>query len=115
MPFTLPVDREAPDSTQTVSIEGVAYTLRFRWNNRSGSWFFYLSPQGEDPLFKTRLVVGQDILEPYRGIPGVPLGGIFIVDTEKDYGRPGRNDLGISKRFQVVYIEESIMENYRSS
>ena len=102
---------DTADNLQTVSIEGVAYSIRFRWNNRSESWFMYLGPKGATPVIKTRIVNGYDLLKPYRGLDGVPDGALFLVDSEQYYGRAGRFNMGIGERFQLIYIDSDIISS----
>ena len=109
MPLIVPIGDTA-DNIQTVSVEGVAYNFRFRWNNRSESWFMYLGPKGSTPVIKTRLTTGGDLLEPYRGLEGIPPGSLYMLDLREEYGRPGRDNLGISQRFQLLYMDKNIMD-----
>lgn len=94
------------DSVLRVNLEGRAYDIRYRWNNLSECWYIYLGFSGEEPIFKTKLLVGFNILTPYRAIPGVPKGALYLVDNLKEYGRPSKNDIGIDKRFKIVYISK---------
>ncbi len=38
---------------------------------------------------------------------GVPPGELYLFDTVKSYGRPGRDDMGIDNRFKLIYFESS--------
>lgn len=102
MPISLPGTNRA-DTIYTVTLEGQGYDIRLRWNNRSDSWFIYLGFLGTTPAFKSRMTTNTDILEPYQGRLGVPPGRLFVVDTEKSFGRPSKNNLGINKRFELLY------------
>lgn len=105
MALSIPFGNTA-DSVLRVNLEGRAYDIRYRWNNLSECWYIYLGFSGEEPIFKTKLLVGFNILAPYRAIPGVPKGALYLVDTLKEYGRPSKNDIGIDKRFKIVYISK---------
>jgi len=94
------------DIRYRVNLDGVAYDIRTRWNNRSESWYLYLGLTDQDPIFKTRMVVGWDILDNYRGIPDCPQGQLYVVDVEKVYGRPTFEDLGLDTRFRLMYLSE---------
>lgn len=104
MPIALP-GSFAPDTKYTINLEGQGYDIRLRWNNRSESWFLYLGLTGADPVFKTRLTTISDILRPYRGRSGLPPGKLYLLDRKKVYGRPTREDFGIERRFQLVYVK----------
>lgn len=103
MPIALP-GPSGPDSKYTTTLEGQAYEIRLRWNNRSDSWFGYLGLSGVEPTMKTRLTVGRDLLTSYRGIPDVPPGRLYVVDKEKGFGRPSYDDFGLDKRFELIYV-----------
>jgi hypothetical protein len=111
MPISLPGPRSA-DSKYTTSLEGQGYDIRIRWNNRSESWFLYIGLKGQTPLLKTRIVTNQNLLATYRGIENLPPGNLYLLDYEKSYGRPSRDDFGLNKRFRLIYVrsfEEDIL------
>jgi len=95
------------DMKMTVNLEGQAYDIRYRWNGRSESWFLYIGMSGNTPVLKTRMVVGADLLFAYRGVPDLPPGRLFLTDVEKDYGRAGLEDVGLNKRFMLVYVRST--------
>ena len=103
MPLNIPFGNTA-DSVLRVNLEGQAYDIRYRWNNLSECWYMYLGFSGEEPIFKTKLLAGFNLLAPYRAIRGVPKGALYVIDTLKEYGRPGRDNIGIDERFKIVYI-----------
>jgi hypothetical protein len=45
------------------------------------------------------------LLEKYRAYDACPKGLLFIVDSEKDWGRPQRNAFS-SGRFKLYYIDQ---------
>ena len=102
MPSYLP-GGETPDFKYRISLDGAAYDIRTRWNSRSESWFLYIGPTGRDPVLKTRLTTVTEILSRYS-YEGLPPGRLFLVDTEKSFGRPGRDDFGPNKRFRLFYV-----------
>lgn len=91
------------DVRYRVNLDGVAYDIRTRWNNRSESWFMYFGLADQIPLFKTRIVGGRDLLKSYHGVDGVPSGVLYMVDTQKGTGRPTFDEFGIDTRFRVMY------------
>lgn len=91
------------DTRRRVNIDGVAYDVRTRWNNRSESWFLYLGLADQDPLFKTRVTNGSDLLNPYSGIEGCPQGLLYVLDIEKDFGRVTFDEFGVDTRFRLLY------------
>lgn len=102
MPVLVPFGRTV-DSVLSVNLEGDSYDLRYRWNNLSNCWYIYLGFSGEEPLLKTKLLVGFDILAPFKAKEGVPNGTLYLIDTLKQYGRPSKDNIGVDKRFKIVY------------
>lgn len=100
------------DSRRRINLDGVAYDIRTRWNNRSNSWFLYVGLSDQQPLFKSRVVNGLDLLKSYKGIEGCPQGYLLLVDIEKDTGRPTFEELGIDSRFRLLYTStlEELLE-----
>lgn len=103
MPIALPGPTTADDQ-YTTSLEGQGYDIRLRWNARSESWFLYIGFTGQTPALKTRLTTNRDLLTVYRSNEGVPPGKLYLIDYEKLYGRVSRDNLGVNKRFKLVYI-----------
>lgn len=95
---------DTADFKYRIDLEGVGYDIRTRWNGRSESWFLYIGLTGQNPSIKTRITTLSDLLAPYRGTEGVPEGSLRLIDNEKGFGRPSRDDFGINKRFRLIYI-----------
>nr|DAY73803.1 MAG TPA: hypothetical protein [Caudoviricetes sp.] len=96
---------EYPDQTYTVTLDGVDYDIRLRWNTRDESWQMQLGLSGEDPSVTFKVTNGLDLLLPYKYLEAVPDGELYMVDTVKINGRPNYDDTGIEKRFVIVYID----------
>lgn len=105
MPSLIPFGSTV-DSVITVNLEGRAYDLRYRWNNFSNCWYIYLGFAGEQPILKTKLLVGFDLLAPFKAKKGVPKGAMYLVDSIKQYGRPEEDDVGIDERFKILYLSK---------
>lgn len=101
--FSLPVSTSA-DNTQTIVLEGVAYEVRLQWNTRDESWNVFWGISGEGWKFKFKIVNGLDLLKPYKAYEECPNGWLTVVDNERLNGRVGRSNLGIDKRFELIYI-----------
>ena len=95
------------DIRYRVNLDGTAYDIRTRWNNRSESWFMYFGLADQVPLFKTRVVAGINLLSSYYGIEGVPSGLLFLVDVQKGTGRATFDQFGIDTRFRVMYATDT--------
>lgn len=96
---------EYPDQTYTVTLDGVDYDIRLRWNTRDESWQMLLGLSGDDPSITFKVTNGLDLLLPYKHLDTVPDGQLYLVDTVKMNGRPGYTNTGLEKRFALVYID----------
>lgn len=96
---------EYPDQTYTVTLDGVDYDIRLRWNSRDESWQMLLGLSGDEPSITFKVTNGLDLLLPYKYMEAVPDGELYLVDTVKINGRPNYDDTGIDKRFVLVYID----------
>ena len=96
---------EYPDQTYTVTLDGVDYDIRLRWNTRDESWQMLLGLSGDEPSITFKVTNGLDLLLPYKYMEAVPNGELYLVDTVKINGRPNYDDTGIDKRFVLVYID----------
>lgn len=96
---------EYPDQTYTVTLDGVDYDIRLRWNTRDQSWQMLLGLSGDEPSITFKVTNGLDLLLPYKYMEAVPDGELYLVDTVKINGRPNYDDTGIDKRFVLVYID----------
>jgi hypothetical protein len=101
--FSLPTVDSA-DNTQTIVLEKVAYDVRMQWSTRDEAWNVFWGISGEGVKFKFKIVNGLDLLKPYRAYDECPKGNLFILDNERTYGRVGRSNLGIGKRFSLMYL-----------
>jgi hypothetical protein len=111
MASIVPIVREADGPSffdlQAV-LDGVTYTLEFRWNVRMGAWFMnVLDAEGVNPtMLGVRLVVDYALgwQRPDRAPPGV----FIAIDTGAAEGEgqdPGFDDLG--NRVQLWYVPEA--------
>lgn len=96
---------EYPDQTYTVTLDGVDYDIRLRWNTRDESWQCQLGLSGDNPTITFKITNGLDLLLPYKHLETVPDGQLYLVDTVKMNGRPGFTTTGLDKRFALVYID----------
>lgn len=110
MPFLLPMTDE-PDQTQRIQLGDTVYNFRLRWNPLEGAWYCYIGGVGSDPVVQFKLQNGLDLLSVWRSYENVPGGGLFVLDSEQSWGRPGRDDFGPGKRFGLIYFnpEENIL------
>jgi hypothetical protein len=103
--FSLPVSDYA-DNTQTIVLDGVSYSMRLQWNTRDESWQCFLGATGREFKCKFKVVVGFDLLKPFKAYDETPNGKLFVWDNERYFGRVGRDNFGIDKRFEFFYETE---------
>jgi hypothetical protein len=111
MAFVIPVVRNADDAAHfdlQAQLDGVTYTLEFRWNVRLGAWFMnVLDAEGESPcLVGVRLVADWPLAQ--NIVDRSPPGYFLALDTGAAEGSgedPGFDDLG--SRVQLWYIPEA--------
>lgn len=116
MSLRIPTSTTFPLYSQTTTLDGVDYVLRFLWNQREGSWFFSLLDADEDPIVEgLKVVVNLPLLRlvtDERKPPGV----LLAVDTtapevDRAAGEkvlaldPGLEDLG--ERVLLLYFSEA--------
>lgn len=108
MSVLIPIVRETDDTAHfdlQATLDGVTYTLEFRWNVRLGAWFMHvLDADGVTPYqLGVRLVVDWPL---GKYISGRRPTGVFIaLDTGSPIGHgedPGFDDLG--SRVQLHYV-----------
>lgn len=93
------------DQVGTVTLDGVDYDIRFRWNTRDESWQVIFAPSGGNPVATFKATNGIDLLRPYKYLEDVPDGELYIIDSVKINGRPDFGNTGTDKRFTFAYID----------
>ncbi len=96
----IPIERTTEDASffdLQVQLDGVTYTLEFRWNVRCESWFMAIWDADHSFCYQAGLrLVSNWPLELHAADP-VPNGNFFIIDTANDASMaedPGFDDLG---------------------
>jgi hypothetical protein len=106
MPITvdIPLSQGAPlpyFDMQTL-LDGVTYTLQFRWNVRCSAWFLdVLDEAGQTVVMAGLKLVADWPLAAYRTGARLP-GALVFVDTSGNGQDPGLTDLGI--RVLMLYF-----------
>lgn len=91
MATQLKLSPDRPDDTQTVSLGGTVYQLRFFYRQRLGAWFMDLRKQDG-----TALALGRRLSPGWGPIAGIvrddmPAGQLFVTRVPEPYER---DDLG---------------------
>lgn len=99
----VPVTRGESVFSQVVSLDGVDYIIRFRWNARTSRWFVRLEDTDGTVLLGDRKLVGghHPMLAHYGG-GELPCGELWSVTTSGEDA--GLFDLGDDA--DLVYVSE---------
>jgi hypothetical protein len=87
------------------TLDGVTYTLSFRWNVRAQAWYLDIWDELGTTLYEAgvRLVANYPLCAYFSGRQ--PAGNLVAVDTSGQGIDPGLNDLGgPSARVQLYYL-----------
>ncbi len=93
-----------PFFSAKVTLDGVAFDVRLRWNERAAAWFFSLY-DGEEQVLAPgrRLVLDFPLLARFvRGRSRLPAGQFVAVDTSGSGQEAGLAELG--NRVLLLYI-----------
>lgn len=115
MSVTVPcIPSGQPSWSQLTALDGVTYTLAFRWNQRDGRWLLDLA-DGEGSPIRSGMMLGTNTV-PLRGCVDArrPAGELVIVDTTgANDVDPGFDDLGA--RFVLLYFSATEVAAARAS
>ena len=105
----IPIRQESAYFRQVTELDGVAYSLSFRWNERAAQWVLDFG-DGEGAIVKAgvRCVLGVPLLFQYQGQPGIPPGYLLFVDTTGAGVDAGFADLG--RRVVLFYASRADFE-----
>lgn len=103
--FAVPIPNVAQSFRQTVTLDGTAFILQFRWNWRAGSWFLDLYDAAGGLLVAgRRVIVGPPLWLGLHYRPELPLGELVAFDSSGQDQDPGLEDLG--RRVQLFYLDK---------
>lgn len=79
-PYQVPLQPEAQQFT--VSLAGVTYTLKLKWNTQNGTWVMDIMDSNQNPIISgVPLITGADLLEQFAYLG---IGGSLIVQSTND-------------------------------
>lgn len=100
MSLTIPLPKETTASTTVphfdfqVQLDGVTYTLEFRWNTRQSGWFMSIQEEDETPIMSgIRVVVDLPLGKRSRD-ERMPSGALIALDTQDQHKDPDYDELG---------------------
>ncbi len=115
MSLLIPLRPDLDAYEETVTLDGVAFDLLFRWNNRDECWYLSIfdptvtaSEDGSRTpiLGSLPILTGWVLLAQYR-MQERPQGDLFVFDSSGQGLDPGRRDLG-SRVLLIYYTADEI-------
>ena len=113
MPVVLPTPITA-NETQRVSLNNILYDITYRYNTRDERWRIDLAVQGETfvtgiKVMENQLLLGQFLLSEYIQ------GELFCVRNEDDDNPVGRDNFGLGKAYELLYLTPDEVNNLEGS
>lgn len=105
-PFSVPTSPDVANYTQRTTLDGVAYLLTFRLNQRENTWRFDLALADETPIASgVKVVCGVPLLERFVSLQ-VPPGVLMAFASSSDESPPGFGELGEGRRVELLYFDK---------
>ena len=99
----LPVRSDVKSYEFTIELDGFVFTLRFKFNDRSGQWGMSIADaQNNDILSGIVLLTNIDLVNDVVK-EELPLGRFFLIDESGEDKNPGPDDLG--NDVKLIYVE----------
>lgn len=107
----VPTQANTPRFSERVSLDGVTFVLRFRFNTRLSSWFLDVLDENDAPIvYARRIVIDWPLLRQTRYRDDGPDGEMIAYDTTQRDVRPLLDDLGV--RVLLGYLDaESVAQS----
>jgi len=87
-----------------VRLDGKEYQLKFRYNQRTATWFLGLFDEEGDPIAESiRLVANWPLLRYLKHDERCPPGELIAQDLTTDGSPPAFDEFGIGKRVELTY------------
>ncbi len=89
----------------TTTLNGSSYNLTFRWNEVRNRWKLDIYDSSFNPvLLGITLIEGQNLTGYYSYASKVMDGFLFIAKLTNSDEPVGRNNIGINKTYELVYV-----------
>lgn len=104
--YTVPLRTDLPWYYFKITLSGVIYTLRFRYNTRSQRWIMDLADsQDNDIVCSIPILIGVNLLENFASFTGIPNGLFFVLDQTGKNTQPTRLSFGTTHT--LYYLDET--------
>ena len=104
MIYLVPTTGKTSNYTQTVSLDGSDFILRFLWNERANHWFLTLRDAEGNDLVTGVKVVADVPFAVHDLTSGMPAGQLWTLDTTGRGLDPALRELG--DRVVLMYCDE---------
>lgn len=99
----IPVRSDIPAYQFQVTLDGVVFTLKFRFNTRIDRWIMDVKDVDENSLVDgVPLLYGLPVLDRFVG-DDLPLGSFVVIDETGEERNPTRDSFG--EDFKLLYQE----------
>jgi hypothetical protein len=104
----MPLKIRVPDSalhSQTINISSNTYTIKYKYNTSDLSWYISLyTVDDEIILGDTKVMPNQNLTGRFPYYQVFTGGNIWCLRTKNDFTPINRNNLGIGKLYELVYL-----------
>jgi hypothetical protein len=101
----IPVRDDLPSYNFQITLEGIVFTLHFRFNVRDDRWYMDVNDVDDEPIVTgVKLLYGLPLLDRYKN-ERLPLGRFIILDETGEERNPTRDGLGVD--FKLLYREST--------
>jgi len=108
--FVIPTSTTIPAYRQRVTLDGVTFNLRFRFNGRIGSWLVDFFKEDDTPIvYGRRCVIDWPMFRQHHHLEDSPEGQISVFDTTHRKIDPAIDDFG-SRVLMLYFDAETIAE-----
>jgi hypothetical protein len=96
-----------PESFQVISLSGQEYVVQLTYNTADAHWRLSLLDLNYKAIVAgLKVMPSQNLTWRYRYIEGMPSGNIYCMRYKNDFSDVGRDNLGLGKTYQLVYLTE---------
>lgn len=98
---------DAPESTQILSLGGQEYIIKLTFNTADKHWrVSLLTLDNEEIISGLKIMPNQNLTWRYKYIGGMPTGNLYCMRYKNDFSDVGRDNLGLGKTYQLIYLTE---------
>lgn len=105
------VSIKVPDSAyhkQSIDLGVVSYNITFKFNVSDEAWYFLLSDLDDVALTDDiKVMPNQNLTGRFPYSRPLPNGDIWCFRFKNDYSPIDRNNLGIDKNYELVYLPDN--------